>query len=198
MGKTGLKLTNLTDSQLVEKALKENSQEAFFTLYSRYRVGVRAQIAKIFQDREEIEDICNESFEKAFKQLSTFRLDARFSTWILTIARNTALDHKDKENTRIKGMGTASVSAEKQVDTVADTDISPEERIIQSQVHDKFIATVEGLPDLYREIAVLCFVDNIGYREISERTGIPVNTVKTRIRRAKDIITEKMQADEEE
>ncbi|MCQ2134816.1 MAG: RNA polymerase sigma factor [Bacteroidales bacterium] len=198
MERTGSKLTDRTDVQLVEMAL-DGSQAAFFTLYARYRVGVCAHIAKIIQDQAELEDICNETFEKAFKQLSTFRTDAKFSTWILTIARNTALDHKDKENTRLKSMETASLAHDDSpAASVPDTSISPEEAIIKSQIHDKFIATVEGLPDIYREIAILCFVENMKYEDISEKTGIPVNTVKTRIRRAKDIITEVMQNEEEE
>lgn len=198
MERTGSKLTDLTDVQLVEMALG-GSQAAFFALYARYRVGVCAHISKIIQDQVELEDICNETFEKAFKQLSTFRTDAKFSTWILTIARNTALDHKDKESTRLKSMETASLANDSSpVASVPDTSISPEEAIIKSQIHDKFIATVEGLPDIYREIAILCFVENMKYEDISEKTGIPVNTVKTRIRRAKDIITEVMQNEEEE
>lgn len=198
MERTGSKLTDLTDVQLVEMALA-GSQAAFFTLYARYRVGVCAHIARIVQDQEELEDICNETFEKAFKQISTFRTDAKFSTWILTIARNTALDHKDKENTRLKSIDSSSMGRDDSpVAAIPDGSMSPEEEIIRSQIHDKFIATVEGLPELYREIAMLCFVENMKYEDIAEKTGVPVNTVKTRIRRAKDMITEVMQNEEEE
>lgn len=198
MERTGSKLTDQTDAQLVLMAL-EGSQAAFFTLYARYRVGVCAHISRIVQDQQELEDICNETFEKAFKQLATFRTDARFSTWILTIARNTALDHRDKENTRLKSMETSFLAREDNpAAAIPDSSISPEEEIIRSQIHDKFISTVEGLPDIYREVALLCFVENMKYEDISEKTGLPVNTVKTRIRRAKDIITGIMQAEEEE
>lgn len=176
----------------------EGSQAAFFTLYARYRVGVCAHISRIVQDQQELEDICNETFEKAFKQLATFRTDAKFSTWILTIARNTALDHKDRENTRLKSLDSSIGREDNPVTSIPDSSISPEEEIIRSQIHDKFIATVQGLPEIYREIAELCFVENMKYEDISEKTGVPVNTVKTRIRRAKDIITEVMQNEEEE
>lgn len=199
MERTGLKLTDLTDVQLVEKALEENSQAAYFSIYARYHVGVCAQISKIIQNQEELEDICMETFEKAFKQLATFRRDAKFSTWILTIAKNTALDHKDKENTRIKSLETSPLDVESRVaGNVPDPSISPEDQIIKSQIHDSFLSGIEGLPELYREIARLCFIDNLGYKEIAEKTQLPINTVRTRIRRAKGILSDVMQSSEEE
>lgn len=199
MEKTGLKLTDLTDAQLVERALKEDAQSAYFTLYARYHVGVCAQISRIVQDPSEIEDICMESFEKAFKQLSTYRQDARFSTWMLTIARNTALDHKDKENTRVKRFETSSIDvAEGDASKEADLSNSPEDEYIRLQLHEKVIRSIEGLPELYREIAKLCFLENLGYAEIAEQTGVPLNTIKTRIRRAKEMISESMTDDNEQ
>lgn len=197
MEKIGLKHIDLTDVELVEKAL-EGSQSAYFSLYTRYKVGVCAQIARIIQDQVEIEDVCMESFEKAFKQLSTFKKDSRFSTWILTIARNTSLDHKDKEKTRVKRLDTSSLDAtESDATKVVDPSISPEDEFIKSQLHEKFINSIEGLPELYRDISRLCFIDNLGYKEISEQTGVPINTVKTRIRRAKEMLSKIMQENEE-
>ncbi len=199
MERIGSKLTDLNDVQLVRKALDEESQTAYFTLYTRYHPGVCAQISKIVQNRNEVEDLCMETFEKAFKQLSTYRTDAKFSTWILTIARNTALDHKDRESTRIKRIETSSIDVEAgDASRVADPSISPEEQIIRDQVHERFVRGIDGLQTLYREIARLCFVDNLGYKEISEKTGVPLNTVKTRIRRAKEMLSEIMQQSEEE
>ncbi len=198
MERTGSKLTDFNDAQLVRKALDEDSQAAYFAIYARYHIGVCAQISKIIRNRNEIEDICMETFEKAFKQLASYRTDARFSTWILTIARNTALDYKDKENARVKRIETSSMdSGESDASRVADPSISPEDEIIKTQLHESFIDSIDGLPALYKEIARMCFVDNLGYKEIAEKTGIPLNTVKTRIRRAKDMLSETMQGAEE-
>lgn len=198
MEKIGLKLTDLSDAQLVEKALAECCQKAYFVLYTRYHAGVCAQISRLIQNPAETEDVCMESFEKAFKQLSTYRTDARFSTWMLTIARNTALDHMDREKTRAKRFETSSLDIEEDnAEKVMDPSVSPEDQYIMSQFQEKFETSIEGLPGLYREIARLCFVDNLGYREISEQTGVPVNTVKTRVRRAKAMLSDIMQEDED-
>ena len=199
MERTGSRLTDLSDAQLVELALRGESQAPYFALYTRYHSGVCAHISRFVGEREEIEDICMESFEKAFKQLATYRSDMRFSTWMLTIARNTALDHRDKAKVRGKKMETTSFDvAENEAASVADDVRSPEEEIIDSQLHEKFLVAIDGLPDLYREPARLCFIDNLGYKEIAEKTGLPLGTVKTRIRRAKDQLTAIMLASEED
>jgi len=79
---------------------------------------------------------------------------------------------------------------------VADGRPSPEESVIASQDHDSFMACIDGLPGLYRDIARMCLVDNLGYKEIAEETGLPVNTVKTRISRARALVTRKMLEEE--
>ncbi len=195
--KTGSKHTDPEDAALVEMALKDNSQAAFFALYTRYHAGVKAHIAKYVQEPEEIEDICMESFEKAFKQLHTYNKENRFSTWIFTIARNTAFDHKSKE--KIRGQKIEKTSLDdtilEQIDVPSDS-ISPEEEIILGQDHENLLTCIGGLPDLYREVAVLCFIDNLGYKEIAEKTGLPIGTVKTRISRGKARL-EQMMLDKE-
>ena len=203
MAKTGLKHTDrrtseLSDAELVAMALEGKSQAAYFALYTRYHAGLSSHISQFVQDREEVEDICMETFEKAFKQLATYRTDMRFSTWILTIARNSALDHVNREKTRSKRIETSSLDQDdSNASKVVDPSVSPEDEYIMSQCQEKFETSIEGLPELYREIARLCFLDNLGYKEISEKTGVPVNTVKTRVRRAKMILTDAMQEDED-
>lgn len=198
MEKTGLKLTDLSDAQLVALALEENSQEAYGILYTRYYAGVYGHIARYVTQTEEIQDILMESFAKAFKQLGSYDPGKKFSTWMLTIAHNTAFDHNDRDKVRSKNMETTSYGAvDKEVACVADAARSPEEEIIDSQKHEEFLASLDGLPELYREVAHLCLVDNLGYKEIAEKTGLPLGTVKTRIFRAKDLIAKAMEEEDE-
>ncbi|MBR6246216.1 MAG: sigma-70 family RNA polymerase sigma factor [Bacteroidales bacterium] len=199
MAKTGSKLIDASDNQLVELAVRENSQEAFGLIFSRYYAGVYGHISRYVSEPEEIQDIAMESFAKAFKQLASYDPSKRFSTWILTIARNTAFDHKDRDKVRSKGLETTSLEGvDNEVESVPDGAKSPEEEVIDSQKHERFMAILEGLPSLYREIASLCLVDNLGYKEIAEKTGLPIGTVKTRIFRAKELITKAMEEPEEE
>ena len=70
--------------------------------------------------------------------------------------------------------------------------IGPDAEIISSQDHEHFLACLEGLPDLYRDVAKMCFIENLEYKTIAEKTGLSMNTVKTRISRAKNIIVQMM------
>ena len=92
METTGSKLTNLSDTDLVRLAIEQN-QAAFIVLYTRYNAGVKNHISRYASQKEDIEDICLESFQKAFSQIATYNPEYKFSTWLYRIARNTAFDH---------------------------------------------------------------------------------------------------------
>ena len=198
MAETGSKLTDLSDAELIELALKKNSQAAFFALHSRYCNGLRNHISKYVQDPQDVEDICIVSFQKAFKELASYKPQNKFSTWLYTIARNTAFDHQDREIVRGKLDRTDFLNEDNEQIDIADDTISPEENIINGQDHDLLMKCIESLPEHYRSIAHMCYVDNLGYKEIAEKAEIPINTVKTRISRAKDLLIKKMQNIEEE
>ena len=81
MERTGSKLTNLSDMELVRLALEQN-QAAFIVLYTRYNAGVRSHISRYASQKEDVEDICLESFQKAFSQIGNYNPEFKFSTWI--------------------------------------------------------------------------------------------------------------------
>lgn len=198
MEKTGSKLTELDDKALIKKALTENSQAAFSILHDRYKGGVTSFVSRFVGTPEEIEDICMVSFEKAFNQLDKYNPENRFSTWLFTIARNTALDHIDRSAARGKKVASAdTVQDDSATVDIPDDVKNPEEEIIHSQDHEHLVSCIAALPDIYRTVAEMCFIDNLGYKEISEKADIPINTVKTRVSRAKVMLTRMMQDLEE-
>ena len=195
MAETGSKHTDKTDQDLIRTALEAAAgrQAAFSQLYDRYHSGVSAHIAKYVSEPDEVEDICMETFAKAFRQLSTYRSENRFSTWIYRIARNTSFDHMSREKVRGQQLEKKPIDyADPEVIGVPSESDSPEEEIISTQDHENFLSCLEGLPALYKEVAKMCFIDNLGYKEIAEKSGLPMGTVKTRISRAKNIIIRKM------
>lgn len=198
MAATGSKHTDLTDVQLVKMALDGFTQDAYSVLYQRYHEGIRTHVSKFVKDREDIEDICMESLMKAFGQLDKYDQTKKFSTWVLAIARNTAFDHITKSNSKSRSAETASLDEPTaSLPDVPDDARNPIDAIIEGQDHENFIKCIDGLSALYSEVARLCFIDNLGYNEISLKTGLPINTVKTRIKRAKDQILRMMQDMEE-
>ena len=197
MEKTGSKLTNLTDAELVSLALDQN-QAAYIVLYTRYDKGVRAHISRYVSQQEDIEDICLESFQKAFSQIGTYNPDYKFSTWLYRIARNTAFDHISRKDREKNNLPTTSISEQiSEMNEIPAATHNPEDEIINQQEYDKWLANIDRLKDDYRTVAKMNLIDNFGYKEIADELDIPINTVKTRIRRAKAMLLKMMDISDE-
>ena len=182
---TGSKLTNLPDEELVKLAIQQH-QTAFIILYTRYNAGVKSHVARYVAQKEEIEDICLESFQKAFSQIHTFNPEFKFSTWLYRIARNTAFDHLNKHDREKSYMPMTSINEDTaELKELTATTHNPEDDIINQQEYDKWLANIEKLKEDYRLVAKMNLIDNFGYKEIADELEMPINTVKTKIRRAK-------------
>lgn len=197
MEKTGSKLTDLADNDLIKLAIDQN-QAAFIILYTRYNAGVKSHIARYVSQKEDIEDICLESFQKAFSQISSFNPEYKFSTWLYRIARNTAFDHLNKHDREKNYMPTTSINEDcAELKELTDTTNSPEEAIINQQEYDKWLTNIEKLSGDYKIVAKMNLIDNFGYKEIAEALELPINTVKTKIRRAKKQLLKMMEYSDE-
>ena len=185
MERTGSKLTNLTDEELIKLAAGQH-QTAFIILYTRYNAGVKSHISRYVIQKEEVEDICLESFQKAFSQIHTFNPEYKFSTWLYRIARNTAFDHLSKNDREKSYMPMTSINEDNaELKELTATSHNPEDDIINQQEYDKWLTNIEKLKDDYKAVAKMNLIDNFGYKEIADELGLPLNTVKTKIRRAK-------------
>lgn len=185
METTGSKLTDLTDYELVQLAIEQN-QAAFIVLYTRYNIGVRSHISRYVTQKEDVEDISLESFQKAFSQIATYNPEYKFSTWLYRIARNTAFDHLSRNDREKCNMPTTSISEDiAELKELPATMHNPEEDIINQQEYDKWLNNIEKLKDDYKTVAKMNLIDNFGYKEIADALEMPLNTVKTKIRRAK-------------
>ena len=197
MEKTGSKLTNLSDMELVKMALDQN-QAAFIVLYTRYNTGVKGHISRYVSQKEDIEDICLESFQKAFSQIGSYNSEYKFSTWLYRIARNTAFDHLNKHDREKNYMPTTSINEDTaELKALPATMHNPEEDIITQQEYDKWLTNIEKLKDDYRIVAKMNLIDNFGYKEIADALDMPINTVKTKIRRAKAQLLKMMEYSDE-
>ena len=185
METTGSKLTNLSDNDLVRLAAEQN-QVAYIVLYTRYHVGVKSHISRYVIQKEDIEDICLESFQKAFSQIGSYNPEYKFSTWLYRIARNTAFDHLSRHDREKNNMPTTSLNDDiTELKELPATMHNPEEDIINQQEYDKWLTNIEKLKEDYKVVAKMNLIDNFGYKEIADALDMPINTVKTKIRRAK-------------
>lgn len=197
MATTGSKLTDLSDISLASAA-SSGDQRAFLVLYDRFKKGAASYASKFIPQKEEAEDVVLESFQKAFSQISTYRSEFKFSTWLFSIVRNTALDHIEKSVRVSSKISVNSIDDERMVLVNVQSGASdPEEDVIHNQEYEKLVAVIDGLPALYSEVARLVLLDNYGYQEVAQKTGLTLGTVKTRVKRARENLLKKLCEEDE-
>ena len=163
---------------------------AFTELWDTHIDSLRAYIKSRMKNLDDfyVDDICSRSFEKAFRQIRSYDPSkSRFGTWLMNIAHNTAVDTVEQENRSHKRYVSIDHdrSAGSAVGSIGSDDDTPLESIIRDEDQVRTEKYIDGLPELYRVIARMRLVDGLQYNEIAEETGLPLNTVRTRIRRAK-------------
>ena len=181
--------------ELVRRAIIGDGT-AFTELWDTHFEGLRAYLKSAMKSLDDfyIDDICSRSFEKAFRQIRSFDPSkSQFSTWLRTIAHNTALDTIDAETrarSRLVSLDKEGDHSGAIIDVLGDEAATPLEQIVKEEDAEKLEGYIEGLPELYRAIARMRLLDGLQYKEIAEELGMELNTVRTRIRRAKGMIEE--------
>jgi RNA polymerase sigma-70 factor (ECF subfamily) len=133
------------------------------------------------RNREEAEDLVQETFAKALKGFSSFQPGTNFRAWIYRILRNTFLTSR----TGLKSAATVPLDSEGDNDTLPDTQSTPESILLERLDHQLVREALDQLPVHYREILLLCEVEEMSYQEISATLAIPAGTVMSRLSRAR-------------
>jgi RNA polymerase sigma-70 factor (ECF subfamily) len=180
------------DEVLINSALAGN-QAAYSELLNRHKRTIFQIILKIVRNREETEDLVQETFMRAFHSLASYRSEYRFSTWLYKIAANCAIDSLRKKKIE-------ALSLDKPVETqdgavgidLADSSFNPEERLWEKQRQLSISEAIDSLPDKYREVILHRHRDDQSYEEIAEILKLPIGTVKARIFRARELLKKKL------
>jgi len=135
------------------------------------------------------EDVVQEAFVRVVQNAADFKHEARFTTWLYTIARNLCIDQLRKRALRKH----ASLDEPKQAEDgdgptlgeqTADTRASVEREVSGVEIKERIVRAVDTLPDEQREVFLMREVAHLPFKEIAEITGVPENTVKSRMRYA--------------
>lgn len=176
--------------ELVRRAIIGDGT-AFTELWDSNIGALRAYLGKNMKqlDHFYIEDVCSKTFEKAFRQIGTYDPAlGSFDAWLKRIARNTAFDVIEQESRRQRGY--ISIDEDGRLFQVAETpdQEDPLDEVIKTEVRTRTAKMVDELPELYRNIARMRLIEGMQYKEIADETGLELNTVRTRIRRAKMLL----------
>ena len=170
-------VTGPDDAQLVARSLKQD-HEAFGQLIDRHASTIVNLAYRMVGNQAEAEDLAQESFLAAFKALSTFRADSKFSTWLYRIAANKC---KDWLRTKRPGLGANDVDVEDVVDHRVAEERTPERLLSQQQVAQQLDQAIQRLPPLYREAFVLKHIEGLSYEEMEAMLGVNGDTLKMRV-----------------
>ncbi len=184
-----------SDTMLVERAVA-GDQKAFELLVIKYQRRIQRLIGRMVRDVDLVEDIAQETFIRAYRALAQFRGEAQFYTWLYRIAVNTA----KKALMDLKRNPTVSENSFKSGD---DDETSPvENELISSETPDAVLASkeiaemvnaaLEALPEELRQAITLREIEGFSYEEIAEAMSCPIGTVRSRIFRAREAISEKV------
>jgi RNA polymerase sigma-70 factor (ECF subfamily) len=138
------------------------------------------------QNRDEAEDLVQETYVKALKGFPSFQLGTNFRAWMYRILRNSFLTSR----TGLKASATVPLDAEEDGPELAVEHDTPESIFLRQSDAHLLQRAIEGLPVHYREILLLCEVEEMSYQEISETLSIPMGTVMSRLSRARKALRE--------
>ena len=178
---------NISDKLLIKNAIK-GDQSAYTAIVKIYWSAVLAHITSYISQTEDAEDICQETFQKCFKNLSSYNPKYAFSTWLYTIAENCSFDFYRKR--KLSVLVSDSLNSDEMASGITGSVPGPEESMINTQEIENLVKSIQKLDSKYRKIAELRFIQEYPMEEISRELSIPLNTVKTRISRARKILIE--------
>jgi RNA polymerase sigma-70 factor (ECF subfamily) len=186
-------LAGIDETALMTQA-REGDTTAFGELVRRYEGKIFRLAQHITQNREDAEDVLQETFMKAYEHLDQFKGDSKFYTWIVRIAVNQALMKLRQRKTD------KSVSLDETIDTGEDMVVreiaawgeDPEQQLSREELGGILDSAIQGLEPLYRSVFVLRDIEELSTEETAEALGLTVPAVKSRLLRARLQLREKL------
>jgi RNA polymerase sigma-70 factor (ECF subfamily) len=171
------------DNELVRRVLA-GEVEAYSTIVARHQARVFYLGLKFLRRTEDAEDFAQEAFIRAYEKLSSFQGNVPFAAWLYRIAFNLAVNKY-----HLKKRQAQAVSS---VEILPDSSFSPEHRLLSAELAEWVRRTLHKIPDIYHVLIRMHFFEGLSYPEISKSLEMPVNTIKSYIFRAKELLRQKL------
>ena len=187
----------VSDHELVTRA-QTGSEKAYRELLGRYQRPVFSIIYRMIRDREQAEDLAQETFVRVFNNIDRYDPRFKFSSWIFKIATNLTIDHiRRKELNTVSIDGSRNAVTAEQIEatsiTIASDDENPEELLEAKELGEEIEGAIGKLRPEYKAAILLRHVEGREYQEIAEILSLPLGTVKTYIHRGRNELREQLQ-----
>ncbi len=182
--------------ELVNKKIQEvlqGNDDAYEDIVLMYQERVYFVCYKILYNAQEAEDAAQEAFLRAYMNLEKFDQSRKFSTWIFRIATNLCIDklRKKKPDYSLDATipGTEGMNMYAKMES---EERLPEEKVASMELGEQIQYALQQLPDTYRSAVVLRYMEERSLKEISEILELPLNTVKSRVYRGRELLREQL------
>ncbi len=184
-----------SDALLVERTVA-GDQKAFELLVIKYQRRIQRLIGRMVRDVDLVEDIAQETFIRAYRALAQFRGEALFYTWLYRIAVNSAkkalMDLKRNPTVSENSFKSEDDDETSPLENELTSTETPEAVLAGKEIAEMVNAAMEALPEELRQAITLREIEGLSYEEISEAMSCPIGTVRSRIFRAREAISEKV------
>jgi len=182
--------------EIVKKRIKQllkGDQNAFSEIVELYKDKVYQICYRMLGNPTEAEDLAQEAFVRAYINITSYNMNRKFSTWLYRIATNLCIDRirKKKPDFYLDAeiAGTEGLTMYSQV--AADIQL-PEDEVENMELQETIQKEILKLPEKYRSVIVLKYIEELPLKEISEILDLPLGTVKTRIHRGREALREQL------
>lgn len=174
--------TDTPDSELIQRVL-DGEGGAYRPLVERYQNRLYPMVMGMVRDPEEARDLVQNAFIKAYQNLSSFRVDSSFYTWVYRIAMNLAIDSCRKSRRRRTTGFDEAVAARDEDGAILEVHHvdSPQRALQRKQLQQTIFRALDELSEDQREVILLREVEGLSYKEIAESMDIPEGTVMSRL-----------------
>jgi RNA polymerase sigma factor (sigma-70 family) len=173
------KMTTNDENILIE-AIKNGNTRAYAQLVDKYKDMVYTLAVRMLKNREEAEEVAQDTFIKVFKSLENFKGDSKFSTWIYRVAYNTCLDRIKKNKKHLNNIAIDEFTFNK-----LDTIDNALDNIIKEEKSTLIRNCINKLPEDSSALLTLFYFEELSLEEISKIINIEANTVKVKLFRAR-------------
>lgn len=176
------------DRELVELALT-GDESAYQSLLEKYRPALERHVGRMVRDKNEVDDLVQECFIKAFTALNSYSSDYAFSTWLYKIATNHTIDYLRKKKLPTMSIDRPISAKDGEVAfELPDTTYRPDRHIVEDQRRELLLEAIDALPPKYHRVIVMRHQQEKSYEEIARELDLPLGTVKAHIFRARALL----------
>jgi len=179
------------DEQLM-LAYREGDAGAFEELYRRHKGGLYRFVLRSVRDRAVAEELYQEIWMRAIEARGRYQVQAKFTTWLYTIAHNRLVDHWRKRGLKLVSLDQPDAQGEERAEPQAAADYEPQRILEAKQSHGRFVQALEALPAAQREAFLLHEEAGMSIAEIAQATGADEEAAKSRLRYALSKLKEAM------